>query len=104
VFGVETNFALNSLELPLLQQFGMPLKRIFMSYLSELRMKFTLCRTQRVVGDVLVHSATLEIETADHDNPPCPVFANLSPVNLLEGPADVLPPHRRSSLPLMSVS
>ena len=26
-----------------------------------------LCRTQRVVGDV--YSITLEIETADHDNP-----------------------------------
>jgi len=31
----------------------MPLKRVFMSYPSELRMKFTLRRTQRVVEDVI---------------------------------------------------
>ena len=34
-------------------------------------------------------SITLEIETADHDNP-CPIRVNLSPVDPPEGPADVL--------------
>ena len=48
-----------------------------------------LRRTQRVVGDV--RSITLEIETVDHDNPPCPILVNLSPVDLSGGPTDVFP-------------
>ncbi|MGB8310656.1 MAG: hypothetical protein WCE81_02185 [Halobacteriota archaeon] len=45
-----------------------------------------LRRTQRVVGNVY----SITRETADQDNPFCPVFVNLPPVDLAEWSADVL--------------